>query len=129
MTEQIKIEQPKIEQINAEQVLVLEKINLKDIEFDNISEEELCEIKEEIETVIKIRQLKCERMEQIKKQIMEEKEILMKKMIKEINKEKAKLKEESEEESEEDGIVYDKKSTKGRVVKAKPRSRVAAKKK
>jgi len=136
MTEQIK--QPFVVAdklpIPQDPFMITEKIHIKDIDFDNVTEEELNEIKEEIEIVIKIRSLKNERMEQIKKQIQEEKEELRKKMLKEIKKEKERLKEqeETEEVSESDeSIVYDSKTPKGRATKtkSKPRGRPPAKKK
>lgn len=118
------------EQVKLDPIQVFEKINVRDIDFDNITDEELHEIKEEIEVIMKIRQLKNERLEQIKKQINDEKEILIKIMLKEVKKEKQRLREEEEDyEESSESIVYDKKSPKGRVTKAKSRGRPAAKKK
>ena len=120
------IEQPKIEQ-----QVIQQKIAIKGLDFDNLEDDELLLIKDEIEIIIKIRELKNNRMDHIKRQIQEEKQELRKKMIRDLKKEKEKIiekiKEEQEEEEESNGsihedseteiaaVVYNKKNPKGKV--------------
>jgi len=112
------------ELIKTDQIPVPDKISLNDLDFDELDESELIMIKNEIEVVLKINQLKNERMNQIKKQIADEKKQLRDEMLKEIKREKDKLtkalkekmkSEESEDEESIESIVYDKKNPKGKV--------------
>ncbi len=111
MSEQNKVEQP----------VIHEKISIKDLDFDNLDIDELIMIKDEIDVVLNIRKLIGERLEYVKKQLVEEKEELRNKMLKEIKKEKERLRQETEEEesSAEEAIVYNKKTPKGKVTRRK----------
>ena len=114
------------EQIKSDQVLIPPKLSIKDLDFDNLDDDELNMIKEEIEVIMKIRELKGERMNFIKKQIVEEKEKLRIQMLRELKKEKdrllseikEKIKEKEEDEDEDDSdsviesVIYNKKKPK-----------------
>jgi thymidylate synthase ThyX len=121
------------EQIKAEQIPIINKLALNDIDFDNIDDNELQMIKEEIEVIVNIRRLKHERMVFVKKKIIEEKNELRNKMLKDLKREKQNIIEsykkeaeeaEAEEESNEEdsdivSVIYNKKTPKGKVTKAK----------
>jgi hypothetical protein len=108
-------------------------LSLKDLDFDNLEDTELEMLREEIDVILKIRQLKSERMQFIKSRISDEKILLRAQMQKEIKREKEKIlrdyeeqiREEQNEEENSDSIVesveYTKKTPKGRVIKAKGR--------
>src|SRR5882757_2766005 len=77
-----------IGQASVDQPTAPVKINLKDIDFDNIDDNDLRMTREEIDIILNIREIKGERMEHIKNQIAKEKEELRRKMLKELKKEK-----------------------------------------
>lgn len=119
MSEQNKIEPP----------VIHEKISLKDLDFDNLDLDELLMIKDEIDVVLNIKKLVGERLEHVKRQLNEEKEELRKKMMRDLRKEKEKLKknDDYDEEESSESVIYNKKTPKGKVTKA--RGRPLAKKK
>lgn len=130
------------EQNKNELILEPTKISVKDLDFDNLDDDELTAIRDEINVMLQINQLKIDRMGFIKKQILEEKIQLKIQMEKEIEKNREKIirqikkeiEEEQEEEDDDDteseiveSTIYNKKSPKGKVTK--PRGRPPAKKK
>lgn len=120
MSEQNKVEEP----------IIHEKISLKDLDFDNLDLDELLMIKDEIDVVLNIRKLVGERLDHVKRQLNEEKEVLRKQMLKELKKERDRLREEEEEDEESsERIIYDKKAPRGRAIKSKPKGRPPPKKK
>jgi hypothetical protein len=96
MAEEIKentiSQTPNVNETNQLLVPIPDKLHIRDIDFDGLSEVELKELKEEIDTLIKLVSIKSHRINQIKKQINIEKDEIRNQMIDEIEKEKNKLK-------------------------------------
>jgi len=124
-----------------DQIPVPTKLSVKDLDFDALDDDELKMIHEEIAVVLKIRELKAERLDYVKKQIMEEKDQLRTQMLKELKREKDRILKEykekiEEQESDEDNetdetvesVIYNKKNPKGKVTTSKTK-RAPAKKK
>lgn len=105
-----------------EQIQVSSKLAIKDLDFDNLENDELEMIRDEINIILKMNDLKTERMAYFKLQLEEEKNKLRQQMQKDLKKERDKLVKELKDQLEEDegsteSVIYDKKNPKGKVTK------------
>jgi activator of HSP90 ATPase len=134
------------------------KISISEIDFDNLSYNELKQIYEEIEVLLQIHELKENRMKNIRESIKKEKSELKKSLIEDVEKERQKMlstiekektkilqkyadeiKNDSAEvdydnddvidsEEEGDAVIYNKKTPKGRITKRTTSTRRKTKK-